>query len=81
MIKHGDNFADGEDADDVGDLKATMIFCSREKLHCFVWLAPLTAGSAALGEISSDLYCFVQCDIKKCAFDFLKLEQNPWNCD
>ena len=29
------------------------------------------------GEISSDLYRFVQFDIKKCAFDFLKLEQNP----
>ena len=28
------------------------------------------------GEISSDLYRFVQCDIKKCAFDSLKLEQN-----
>ena len=48
MIKHGDNLADGEDADDVGDLKATMIFCPRDKLHCFVRLAPLTAGSAAL---------------------------------
>ena len=34
-----------------------------------------------LGEISSDLYRFVQCDIKKCAFDSLKLEQNPQNCD
>ena len=33
------------------------------------------------GEISSDLYRFVQCDIKKCAFDSLKLEQNPQNCD
>ena len=29
------------------------------------------------GEISPDLYRFVQCDIKKCAFDSLKLEQNP----
>ena len=48
MIKHGDNLADGEDADDVGDLKATMIVCPRDKLHCFVRLAPLTAGSAAL---------------------------------
>ena len=34
-----------------------------------------------LGEISSDLYRFVQCDIKKCAVDSLKLEQNPQNCD
>ena len=33
------------------------------------------------GEISPDLYRFVQCDIKKCAFDSLKLEQNPQNCD
>ena len=33
------------------------------------------------GKISSDLYRFVQCDIKKCAFDSLKLEQNPQNCD
>ena len=33
------------------------------------------------GEISSDLDRFVQCDIKKCAFDSLKLEQNPQNCD
>ena len=33
------------------------------------------------GEISSDLYRFVQCDIKKCAFDSLTLEQNPQNCD
>ena len=30
-----------------------------------------------IGEISPDLYRFVQCDIKKCAFDSLKLEQNP----
>ena len=36
---------------------------------------------SAIGEISSDLYRFVQCDIKKCAFDSLKLEQNPQNCD
>ena len=35
----------------------------------------------SMGEISSDLYRFVQCDIKKCAFDSLKLEQNPQNCD
>ena len=35
----------------------------------------------ATGEISSDLYRFVQCDIKKCAFDSLTLEQNPQNCD
>ena len=48
MIKHGDNFADGEDADDVGDLKATMIFCPRSKLHCFVRLAPLTAGGSTV---------------------------------
>ena len=33
------------------------------------------------GEISSDLYRFVQCDIKKCAFDSLKMKQNPQNCD
>ena len=38
-------------------------------------------GNLLGGEISSDLYRFVQCDIKKCAFVFLKLEQNPWNCD
>ena len=31
----------------------------------------------AAGEISPDLYRFVQCDIKKRAFDSLKLEQNP----
>ena len=37
--------------------------------------------SATNGEISSDLYRFVQCDIKKCAFDSLTLEQNPQNCD
>ena len=37
--------------------------------------------SCCPGEISSDLYRFVQCDIKKCAFDSLKLEQNPQNCD
>ena len=36
---------------------------------------------ATMGEISPDLYRFVQCDIKKCAFDSLKLEQNPQNCD
>ena len=34
-----------------------------------------------LGEIFSDLYRSVQYDIKKCDFDSLKLEQNPWNCD
>ena len=32
--------------------------------------------SASLGEISSDLYRLLQCDIKKCGFDSLKLEQN-----
>ena len=48
MIKHDDNFDDGEDADDVGDLKATMIFCPRDKLHCIVGLTPFTAESAAL---------------------------------
>ena len=36
---------------------------------------------AATGEISSDLYRFVQCDIKKCALGSLKLEQNCQNCD
>ena len=36
---------------------------------------------SSLGEISSDLYRFVQCDINKCAFDSLKMEQNPQNCD
>ena len=29
------------------------------------------------GEIFSDLYRSAQCDIKKCDFDSLKLEQNP----
>ena len=33
------------------------------------------------GEISSDLYRSVQCDIEKCGFDSLKLEQNRWKCD
>ena len=37
--------------------------------------------SLTVGEISSDLYRFVQCDIKKCAFDSLKLEKNPQNFD
>ena len=43
-----------------------------------------TAGSPlffTLGEISSDLYRSVQCDIEKCGFDSLKLEQNRWKCD
>ena len=32
--------------------------------------------SASLGEISSDLYRLLQCDIKKCGFDSLEIEQN-----
>ena len=44
-------------------------------------LGRIPTNSHLVGEISSDLYRFVQCDIKKCAFDSLKLEQNPQNCD
>ena len=46
-----------------------------------IWKRLWISNTAFGGEISSDLYRFVQCDIKKCAFDSLKLEQNPQNCD
>ena len=42
---------------------------------------PSCQGEYTTGEISSDLYRSVQCDIKKRDIDSLKLEQNPWNCD
>ena len=32
--------------------------------------------SSSLGEISSDRYRLLQCDIKKCGFDSLEMEQN-----
>ena len=49
-----------------------------KQLHLMTLLTKLCGyNSKSKGEISPDLYRFVQCDIKKCAFDSLKLEQNP----
>ena len=48
--------------------------------HCLVPTQPPPRWVLS-GEISSDLYCLLQCDIEKCGFDSLKVEQNRWNCD
>ena len=45
-----------------------IVFSSGQRKHCL---------RDPVREIYSDLYRFVQCDIKKCVFDPLKVEQNP----